>query len=159
MPVVLCFGNPDIPEDAVAVELGRSLDVPGFTFVHLSSPEEIVDYIEEDVYVMDVAQGIDEVTLITDPSRVVPPPRITAHDIDPALFLRLVEQLYGVAITDHRPADGQGDDGGKRPGSEAYCHSTFRKWAEQEIQGSYDRMSFSIASTISSCGRLTTAGR
>ncbi len=66
MPVVLCFGNPDIPEDAVAVELGRSLDVPGFTFVHLSSPEEIVDYIEEDVYVMDVAQGIDEVTLITD---------------------------------------------------------------------------------------------
>jgi len=98
MPVVLCFGNPDIPEDAVAVELGRSLDVPGFTFVHLSSPEEIVDYVEEDVYVMDVAQGIDEVTLITDPSRVVPPPRITAHDLDPALFLRLVEQLYGVAI-------------------------------------------------------------
>ena len=98
MPVVLCFGNPDIPEDAVAVELGRSLDVPGFTFVHLSSPEEIVDYIEEDVYVMDVAQGIDEVTLITDPSRVVLPPRITAHDIDPALFLRLVEQLHGVAI-------------------------------------------------------------
>jgi len=98
MPVVLCFGNPDIPEDAVAVELGRSLDVPGFTFVHLSSPEEIVDYVEEDVYVMDVAQGIDEVTLITDPSLIVPPPRITAHDLDPALFLRLVEQLYGVAI-------------------------------------------------------------
>ena len=44
MPVVLCFGNPDIPEDAVAVELGRSLDVPGFTFVHLTSPEDIVDY-------------------------------------------------------------------------------------------------------------------
>ena len=105
MPVVLCFGNPDIPEDAVAVELGQSLDVPGFTFVHLSSPEEITDYLptgqaglEEDVYVMDVAQGIDEVTLITDPSLIVPPPRITAHDIDPALFLRLVEQLYGVAI-------------------------------------------------------------
>ena len=105
MPIVLCFGNPDIPEDAVAVELGRSLEVPGFTFVHLTSPEDIVDYLptgqadaEEAVYVMDVAQGIDEVTLITDPSLVVPPPRITAHDLDPALFLRLVEQIYGVAI-------------------------------------------------------------
>ncbi len=98
MPIVLCFGNPDIPEDAVAVELGMSLEVPGFTFVHLTSPEDITDYLEDDVYVMDVAQGIDEVTLITDPSQIVPPPRVTAHDLDPALFLRLVEQIYGVAI-------------------------------------------------------------
>lgn len=98
MMVVLCFGGRGLPGDAIALELGGSLNLPGVTFVPCSSPEDIVDYLDEDVYVMDVAKGVSEVTLITDPSRVLPPPRVTAHDLDPAFFLRLVEQLYGVKV-------------------------------------------------------------
>ena len=96
--IVLCFGNRALPEDAVAVELALSLDVPGVTFIPTSRPEDMIDYLEEDLYVMDVAEGVDEVTLIDDPSRFLPPPRITAHDLDPAVFLRLVEKLYGVSV-------------------------------------------------------------
>jgi len=96
--IVLCFGNRAIPEDAVAVELGESLDLPGVTFIPSSSPEEMIDYLDDDLYVMDVAQGIREVTLITDPERFVPPPRVTAHDLDPAVFLKLVQRLYGVSV-------------------------------------------------------------
>jgi hypothetical protein len=96
MPLVLCFGNPYVSGDALAIELGESLDVPGFTFVATPSPESIIDHLEEDFYVMDMAEGVSEVTLITDLSRVRLPPRVTAHDIDPALFLRIVEALYGV---------------------------------------------------------------
>jgi Ni,Fe-hydrogenase maturation factor len=96
--IVLCFGNRAIPEDATAVELGESLDLPGVTFIPSSSPEEMVDYLEEDLYVMDVAQGIAEVTLITEPERFLPPPHVSAHDLDPAVFLKLVQQLYGVSV-------------------------------------------------------------
>ena len=96
--VVLCFGNRAIPEDSMAVELGLSLEVPGVTFITSSSPEEMIDYLEDDLYVMDVAEGIGEVTLITDPERFVPPPHVTAHDIDPAVFLKVVQRLYGVSV-------------------------------------------------------------
>ncbi|MDI6858436.1 MAG: hypothetical protein QME71_09000 [Dehalococcoidia bacterium] len=98
MAVVLCFGNPYVPEDALAIELGESLEAPGFTFVPTPAPESIIDHLEEELYVMDVAEGVSEVTLITDPSKLRLPPRVTAHDIDPALFLRLVETLYGVKV-------------------------------------------------------------
>ena len=46
--IVLCFGNRAIPEDATAVELGESMDMPGVTFIASSSPEEMIDYLEED---------------------------------------------------------------------------------------------------------------
>lgn len=96
--IVLCFGNRAIPEDAIAVELGESLDVPGVTFIASSSPEEMIDYLEDDLYVMDVAEGVAEVTLITEPDLFLPPPRVTAHDLDPAVFLKLVQRLYGVSV-------------------------------------------------------------
>ena len=96
--IVLCFGNRTIPEDATAIEVGESLELPGVTFVVSSSPEDMIEYLDDDLYVMDVAQGVSEVTLITDPERFLPPPHVSAHDIDPALFLKLVQQLYGVAV-------------------------------------------------------------
>jgi hypothetical protein len=98
MTVILCFGNRGLPDDATALELGRSLHVTGVTFIPCSSPEVITDYLDEDLYVMDVAQGVAEVTLVTDPSRIQPPPTVTAHDMDPGFFVRLVERLYGVAV-------------------------------------------------------------
>jgi hypothetical protein len=96
--IVLCFGNRAIPEDSIAVELGLSLEVPGITFITSSSPEEMIDYLEDDLYVMDVAEGVAEVTLITDPEHFLPPPRVTVHDLDPAVFLKLVQRLYGVTV-------------------------------------------------------------
>jgi hypothetical protein len=98
MMVVLCFGGRGLPGDATALDLGGSLNLPGVLFVPCSSPEDILDYIDEDLYVMDVAKGVAEVTLLTDPSRVEPPPAVTPHDLDPGLFVRLVERLYGVSV-------------------------------------------------------------
>jgi hypothetical protein len=96
--IVLCFGNRAVPEDATAVELGESLDLPGVTFIASSSPEEMIDYLDEDFYVMDVAHGISEVTLITDPDRFLAPPNVSAHDLDPAVFVKIVQRLYGVSV-------------------------------------------------------------
>jgi Ni,Fe-hydrogenase maturation factor len=96
--IVLCFGNRAIPEDATAVELGESLELPGVIFIASSSPEDMIDYLDQELYVMDIAEGVGEVTLITDPDRFLPPPRVTAHDLDPAVFLKLVQRLYGVSV-------------------------------------------------------------
>jgi hypothetical protein len=96
--IVLCFGNRAIPQDSIAVELGLSLEVPGVTFITSSSPEEMIDYLEEDLYVMDVAEGVNEVTLITEPDRFLPSPNVTVHDLDPAVFLKVAQKLYGVSV-------------------------------------------------------------
>jgi hypothetical protein len=98
MMVVLCFGGRGLPGDATALELGESLNLPGVTFVPCSSPEDIVDYLDQDLYVMDVAKGVSEVTLLSDPSQIEPPPTVTPHDLDPGFFVRLVERLYGVSV-------------------------------------------------------------
>jgi hypothetical protein len=98
MMVVLCFGGRGVPGDATALELGASLNLPGVRFVPCSSPEDVLDYLGEDLYLMDVAEGVVEVTLVTDPSRIQLPPAITSHDLDPGFFVRLVEQLYGVSL-------------------------------------------------------------
>lgn len=98
MIVVLCFGSRGLPGDATALDLAEALTVPGVTFVPSSSPEEIIDYLDEDLYVMDVAEGVSEVTLVADPSQIQPPPAVTPHDLDPAFFVRLVERLHGVSV-------------------------------------------------------------
>jgi len=98
MMLVLCFGGRGLPGDATALELGKALNLPGVTFIPCSSPEDIVDYLDQDLYVMDVAKGVAEVTLVTDPSRIQPPPAVTSHDLDPGFFVRLVERLYGVSV-------------------------------------------------------------
>lgn len=96
--IVLCFGGRALPGDATALDLGASLDLSGVTFLPCSSPEDIVDYLDEDVYVMDVAEGIAEVTLVTDPSRIELPPAVSPHDLDPGFFVRLMQRLYGVSL-------------------------------------------------------------
>lgn len=98
MMVVLCFGGRGLPGDATALELGGSLNLPGVIFVPCPSPEDILDYLDEDLYVMDVAEGVAEVTLVMDPSRIQLPPAVTPHDLDPGFFVRLVERLYGVSV-------------------------------------------------------------
>jgi hypothetical protein len=98
MIVVLCFGSRGLPGDATALDLAKTLNVPGVTFVPSSSPEDILEYLDQDLYVMDVAEGVSEVMLVTDPSRIQPPPAVTPHDLDPGFFVRLVERLYGVSV-------------------------------------------------------------
>jgi hypothetical protein len=98
MIVVLCFGSRGLSGDAAALDLAEALDVPGVTFVPCSSPEDSLDYLDQDLYLMDVAEGVSEVTLVTDLSRIQLPPRVTVHDLDAGFFVRLVERLHGVSI-------------------------------------------------------------
>jgi hypothetical protein len=98
MMIILCFGGRGLPGDAAALELGASLNLPGVRFVPRPSLEDILDFIDEDLFVMDVAEGVTEVTLVTDLSRIQLPPAVTPHDLDPGFFVRLVERLYGVSV-------------------------------------------------------------
>ena len=98
MIIVLCFGGRGLPGDATALELGASLNLPGVRFVPCPSPEDILEYIDQDLFVMDAAEGVTEVTLVTDLSRIQLPPAVTPHDLDPGFFVQLVERLYGVSV-------------------------------------------------------------
>ena len=69
---VLYFGNELVPEDARVVEIVKriSKELPHIKFIHMKFPEEILEYINQEFLILDVAKNIDKVTLIEDVNRL-----------------------------------------------------------------------------------------
>lgn len=91
---ITVFGNETEPEDNLAVRLVPLLTkkFPQIQFV-LSDPTESLEAIGNPWLILDVAQGINEITLITDLKDLDQVPGSSAHDYDVYLDLRLKEKL------------------------------------------------------------------
>ena len=92
---VLCFGNPHFEKDKLALEVGRKLKkqkIPGIGFVECGMDDGMLDESRgENFVVLDVVKGIDAVRFI-EQSELKTAKTITAHDIDTAFYLRLLEK-------------------------------------------------------------------
>jgi Ni,Fe-hydrogenase maturation factor len=92
MKTVLCFGNPDLSEDSLSLEIAKELSIPGFEFIHSTKPDILFNYIGNDsLYIMDMVYGIDKVTLITDLDKLKLEHSVSAHDLDLGFFLKLMQ--------------------------------------------------------------------
>ena len=94
---IYVFGNKDAPGDVGAIEVAEELEgaVDGVSFVFVGPNEDVPFVDEERVVVLDVVQGIGEVTLISgdDIDRFAPPPRTTVHDFDLAFQLKYLKKI------------------------------------------------------------------
>lgn len=92
------FGNPDIPEDAVAFDVADELSHadPQLLVHPIGLNEDLpVDMLNQAV-ILDVVMGIDTETLITeqDIDKIISPPRDTAHDYDLGFQLKYLKKIH-----------------------------------------------------------------
>ena len=102
---VYVFGNPDISEDSEALTLARQLkdDSKNIYFVFIKPNEDLPFADEENVIILDVIKGIDEVRILTfdDINSLTFSPRTTVHDFDLGFqlkYLKKLGKLKGVKI-------------------------------------------------------------
>ncbi|MFH1506775.1 MAG: hypothetical protein ABIE94_07385 [archaeon] len=88
MKTVLCFGNPYIESDNLAIKLAKKLKIPGFDFKISENPNDVMQY--KDFLILDVARGIDKVTIIDDIDKLGSHSLFTLHDFDLNYFLKLM---------------------------------------------------------------------
>ncbi len=95
--VIYVFGNPDQPQDSLAISLANQLEKIDGTiqFKYIKPNQDLPFVYKKQVIIMDIIKGIDKVTLLTENQldQLKLPPRTTAHDFDLAFQLRYLVKL------------------------------------------------------------------
>ena len=92
MKNILVFGNPYLKEDSLAVKIGKKLHLKGFKVVHCSKPDDLLNHDINQSVILDVAKGIEEVTLFNDIDSLEFSVIFSLHDFDLGYFLKLMKE-------------------------------------------------------------------
>jgi len=91
---VLCFGNPYLTQDSLAVELARELDIKGYDFKILTNPDDILTYKDQEkIFIIDVFNNIDDVIVVKDIEQLKRRRIYSMHDFDLGFFLKLMKNV------------------------------------------------------------------
>ena len=131
---VYVFGNEDVECDKRAFEVKNKLEKKycDISFVDVKPNENLPFDNHEDVVIMDVVDGLKEVTLIQndDLDKIILPPRSSTHDFDLGFQIKYLKKLgkLGKATIIGLPMRGAIDYN--------RIHSILRKLVAQDMQGS-----------------------
>jgi len=95
MKYLLAFGNPYLKEDNLALELADLLikeKIKGIDIVKCISPEEVLDYLDKDFYILDVVKDLKKIMLIDDIDKLKSGKMVSLHDFDLGFFLKLMKE-------------------------------------------------------------------
>ena len=92
MKTVLCFGNPDIKEDSLALELANELVLEGYTFIKCTRAELLLEYKNKNIIILDVVKNLKDVREVSIES-IAADKLFTVHDFDLGHFLKLMKEL------------------------------------------------------------------
>ncbi len=93
---VYCFGNKLVPEDTMALVLADEMSIAGVEFVKVFDPYDIYEELKEDIVIMDVVEGIEDVVLIDDVSELKATKLVSLHDFDLGFLLKLLKEIDSV---------------------------------------------------------------
>jgi Ni,Fe-hydrogenase maturation factor len=90
---ILVFGNPLVEEDSLPLKLLPKLRkrFPEINFV-VADPTESLEP-DEEFWILDSTEGIKDVIILDDISKLNLPKRFSVHDYDLAVDLKLLEKL------------------------------------------------------------------
>ncbi len=93
MTKIFVFGNPLVEKDSLALKVAERLKgrVKGIEFEAVGSLDEVEK--KEDLYIMDVAFGIEKVQLIEDLEKLETKHPVSGHDFDLAIELKLLKKI------------------------------------------------------------------
>lgn len=92
MKTVLCFGNPDIKEDSLALELASELVLKGFKFARCTNPELLLEYKNKKIIILDTVKNLKEVKEISIKD-ITTDNLFTTHDFDLGYFLKILKKI------------------------------------------------------------------
>lgn len=95
MIYLLCFGNPYLEEDNLAISIADSLvmdEIKNLEIIKCISPDEILSYMDKEFYILDVVKDAEEVMLIDDIDRLTTSNLVSLHDFDLGFFLKLMKE-------------------------------------------------------------------
>lgn len=89
---ILVFGNPYLKEDNLAVKIGEQINLKGFKIVNCSKPDDLLNHDINKSIILDVAKGIDQITLFDDIDSLEFSVIFSLHDFDLGYFLKLLKE-------------------------------------------------------------------
>ena len=91
---IFVFGNPRVRADSLPLWILPKLRkrFPKIEFV-VADPTEMLDYSGEEVWILDSATGIADLTIFEHLSAFQSSPHVSVHDYDLALELKLLQKL------------------------------------------------------------------
>jgi len=98
MEKIFVFGNPLVKEDSLALKVAERLrgKVEGICFEAVESLEEVKE--REDLYIMDVAVGLEKVQVIEDLDKLQTRQPVSGHDFDLAMELKVLRKVGEVGV-------------------------------------------------------------
>lgn len=93
MKKIFVFGNPDLPQDSLPLEILPELrkKFPEINF-EVKDPNEEWD-VPEELVVIDTAVGLKKITVFDSLEKFAATPRVTMHDFDALTNLRFLQKL------------------------------------------------------------------
>lgn len=94
---ILCFGSEN-EGDELAWEIGNTLreEIPGTEFIKCESPFEIREHIKKkNILILDIVKGIEKPRLFTNMEDFSISKKVSPHDLDLGLVLKILESLEG----------------------------------------------------------------
>ncbi len=90
---IFVFGNQRVKRDSLPLRILPKLRqrFPKIQFIK-ADPTELLDY-RGDVWILDTAEGINDIVVINDFNKLNLPKRFSAHDYDLAMDLSLIKRL------------------------------------------------------------------
>lgn len=92
MKKILVFGNPYLEEDNLAVKVSKRLSLKESTIIHCTRPDDLLNHDLKNAVILDVAKGIDEITVFDDIDSLEFSVIFSLHDFDLSFFLKLLKE-------------------------------------------------------------------
>jgi Ni,Fe-hydrogenase maturation factor len=91
---VLVFGNTDIKEDSLAKEIAGELskEIKDIKFIDCNKPDDVLEYINSDFFILDVVKRLDSVKLFLNIDDFSGTRSVTLHDFDLSTFLKILKE-------------------------------------------------------------------
>lgn len=89
---VLVFGNPYLEQDNFALEVADRL-LPEVECVKCTSPDDLLDYVGQQIIILDVVKNIRDPILITNMDQIKSASLMSLHDFDVGYFIALLKNL------------------------------------------------------------------
>ena len=92
---ILCFGNPYLKDDSLAVRIADYFaehPIKDIKFIKCVAPDEVLNYTDKEFFILDVVKDLKEPRLFDNIDQIEANNLVSLHDFDLGFFLKLMKE-------------------------------------------------------------------